>query len=88
MTQATTSALHALRQLQIRFWVRRAAFGIMRAAWIALLIPVVVMIGYLWQGWQVPWYLWLPLMLLVGLVVMLWSMRPIRMQNLRSRSQS
>jgi hypothetical protein len=85
MSQATTSPLYALRQLQIRFWVRRAAFGIMRAAWIALLVPVAVMIGYLWQGWQVPWYLWVPLMLLIGLIVMLWSMRPIRMQRIVHR---
>jgi hypothetical protein len=85
MTQATTSALYALRQLQIRFWARRTAFGLMRAAWMALVVPVVVMMGYLWQGWQVPWYLWVPLMLLVGLVVILWSMRPIRMQRVVQR---
>jgi len=88
MSQATTSALDSLRQLQIRFWVRRAAFGIMRAAWIALLVPVVVMMGYLWRGWQVPWYLWVPLMLLIGLIVMLWSMRPIRMQRIVKRMDS
>ncbi len=85
MSQTIAPALDSLRQLQVKFWVRRAIYGFIRAAWLALLVPVIVMMGYLWAGWDVAWYVWMPLMMLVGLVVLLWSMRPIKMQRIAHR---
>lgn len=80
-----TPLVNALSRLRSTFWQRRLLHWTVRAAWIALLVPTVVMAGYIWWGWRVPWQLWLPLMLLVGLVSMLWSVRPINLQRMTRR---
>lgn len=87
MTTASTQAplVRALDRLRYTFWQRRILHWSVRAVWLALLIPTIVMIGYLWWGWRVPWQVWLPLMLLVGFVSMLWSARPINLQRMTHR---
>lgn len=53
--------------------------------WLALLVPTVVMIGYLWLNWLISWQIWLSVMLLVGFVSLLWSVRPINLQRMTQR---
>jgi hypothetical protein len=43
------------------------------------------MAGYLWLGWQVRWYDWLIPMILIGLLSLLWSVRPIRLNKMTER---
>ena len=77
--------LRSLQQLQDAFWLRRIALWIVRAAWLSLLIPTVVMAGYLWLGWRVPWYEWLVPMMLVGCLSLLWSVRPVSLKRIVPR---
>jgi len=87
VTTASVQAplVRALGRLRHTFWQRRVLHWTVRAIWLALLIPTIVMIGYLWWNWRVPWQLWLPLMLLVGIMSMLWSVRPINLQRMTHR---
>jgi len=77
--------VRTLSRLRVTFWRRRLIQWLVRATWLALLVPTVVMAGYLWWGWQVPWDLWLSLMLLVGLASLLWSLRPLSLQKMTRR---
>lgn len=74
-----------LHRLQAAFWQRRVAQWLVRAAWLALLVPTIFMAGYLWFGWNIYWYYWVVPMLLIGIVSVLWSMRPIGLQNIAYR---
>ncbi len=87
MSQPTSTSplLRSLRRLRAAFWQRRVALWLVRALWLALLVPTIFMAGYLWLGWQVRWYYWLIPMLLVGFLALLWSVRPIRLQKVARR---
>lgn len=87
MSQAasTPPLLRSLRRLRGAFWRRRVVLWLIRAAWLALLVPIAFMAGYLWLGWQVRWQDWLIPMVLIGLLSFLWSMRPIRLNKMTER---
>ncbi|MCB0208533.1 MAG: hypothetical protein KDJ52_04370 [Anaerolineae bacterium] len=80
-----TPMVRALERLRSTFWQRRVLHWTVRAAWIALLVPTIVMAGYLWAGWRIPWLLWVALALLAGFASMIWSMRPINLQRMTRR---
>jgi len=77
--------IRILQRLREAFWRRRVLHWLVRATWLALLVPTVVMAGYLWYGWQVPWNIWLVVMMLVGFSSMLWSLRPISLKKMAHR---
>ncbi|MBN1995772.1 MAG: hypothetical protein JW953_24010 [Anaerolineae bacterium] len=77
--------LKSLQQLQTAFWLRRAAHWVIRAAWLALLVPTIFMAGYLWLNWEVRWYYWTLPMLLIVLLSLLWSSRPISRKRIACR---
>ena len=83
--QAPSPFLRALRRLRAAFWRRRVAHWLIRSAWLALLVPTVFMAGYFWLGWQVRWYYWVYPMLLVGVLSVLWSIRPISLKTMAYR---
>jgi hypothetical protein len=74
-----------LHRLQAAFWQRRVAQWLVRAAWLALLVPTIFMAGYLWLDWDIYWYYWVVPMLLIGIVSVIWSMRPIGLQKIAYR---
>lgn len=80
-----TPLIRALDRLRNSFWQRRVLHWTIRATWIALLVPTIVMAGYLWRGWNVPWQVWLSLTLFAGFASMLWSVRPINLQRMTRR---
>ncbi|MBI1877606.1 MAG: hypothetical protein HYR94_05140 [Chloroflexi bacterium] len=82
---STTPLSRPLKRLRAAFWRRRVALWLIRATWLALLAPLLFMAGYLWLGWQVRWYDWLVPMLLIGLLSLLWSIRPIRLKKMTQR---
>jgi predicted nucleic acid-binding Zn-ribbon protein len=71
-----------LKRLRGAFWRRRFARGVVRSLWITLLVPTVVMAGYLWLGWQTVWFEWLTVALAVGSLSLLWSLRPIGLKQM------
>jgi hypothetical protein len=77
--------IRTLSRLQSVFWRRRLLHGLVRALWLALLVPTITMIGYLWWGWQVRWDLWVSVMVLVGFLTLLWSLRPISLKMMVHR---
>jgi hypothetical protein len=85
MSGTPSPLLRSLRRLRVAFWQRRAAFWFVRALWLALLVPIGVLVGYLWFGWQAEWYDWLPLMLVIGLLALLWPVRPISLRKMAHR---
>lgn len=84
-SQATLPFLRTLHRLRSAFWRRRVIYWWVRALWMALLVPTVVMGGYLLWGWQIHWLVWLSLMLLVGVASFLWAMRPIPLEKMARR---
>lgn len=85
MTTEPFPLIRTLRRLRGAFWRRRAARGLVRSLWLALLAPTVVMAGYLWFGWQVAWFNWLTVGALVGGGALLWALRPIRLKKMAHR---
>ena len=81
----STPIVRALERLRATFWQRRVLHWTVRATWIALLVPTIVMAGYLWADWQVPWPVWVALMFFAGSLSMLWSVRPINLQRMTRR---
>ncbi len=77
--------VRTLGRLRSAFWQRRIARWLIRAIWLALLVPTVVMAGYIWLEWQVPWNFWLPLMVVVGICAFIWSLRPIDLKKMARR---
>jgi len=75
----------ALGRLRLAFWQRRVIRGLVRTTWLALLVPVVVMVSYMWFNYAVSWLLWLPLMLGVAGLSLLWSLRPITLSYMVQR---
>ena len=75
----------SLRRLRGTFWRRRFLLWLIRAAWLTLLVPVVVMTGYFWQGWQVRGRDLLVSMVIIAGLVLLWSLRPIRLKQMVHR---
>lgn len=74
----------SIRRLRGAFWRRRVIQGIVRSLWLALLVPTVLVAGYLWHGWQIQDHLtrWLWVTLGVGLASLLWSLRPVSLSRL------
>jgi len=85
MSGQSSPFIRVLHRLRLAFWRRRVIHWLVRAAWLALLVPTGVMIGYLGWGWQVPWPYWVYPMLLVWATVMLWAMRPIPLGKIVNR---
>lgn len=77
--------IRTLRRLRGAFWRRRFLHWLVRAMWITLLVPIGVIVGYIWFGWQVSWDIGLALMGLVAFGSLLWSLRPISMQKMSRR---
>lgn len=74
-----------LKRLQLLFWQRRFLQGLVRTGWLTLLIPTIVMIATRWFDGSVSWLVWVPLMLLIGLLSMLWTIRPMQLNSLVRR---
>jgi hypothetical protein len=85
VTQNLAPVIRTLHRLQGAFWKRRVVHWLIRALWLALLVPTVVMGVYLWLGWQVPWNAWVALMILIGCVSFLWSLRAINLRKMTRR---
>lgn len=83
--QVNSPLMRSLRRLRDAFWRRRAAHWLIRVLWLALLVPTIYMAGYLWLGWQAQWYYWLLPMLLVGLLTLFWSIRPLTLKKMVRR---
>ena len=81
----THPLLRSAQRLRAAFWRRRVFHWLIRAAWLALLVPIAVIGGYYWQGWEIrPQNLFLA-MLAVILAVILWAMRPLRLKKMAQR---
>ncbi|MEM7346456.1 MAG: hypothetical protein AAF485_19620 [Chloroflexota bacterium] len=81
----TAPLIRALQRLRAAFWRRRFLVWLVRASWLALLVPTVVLDGYLWAGWQIDWPIWMSGMVLVAGLSLLWSLRPISLRRLVHR---
>lgn len=77
--------LRTLDRLQGVFWRRRLILGLVRALWVALLIPTLTLAAYLWGGWRVRWDIWVSATIISGLLVLLWTLRPIKLQKMVHR---
>lgn len=77
--------IRTLSRLQGAFWRRRLLHGVVRALWLALLVPTITMIGYLWWGWQIRWDIWVSVMVFVGFLTLVWSLRPLSLKNMVRR---
>ncbi len=74
-----------LRRLRLAFWRRRLIHWLVRAIWLTLLVPVVVMAGYFWQGWEIRAQDLIGAMLVVAVFLVSWSLRPIRLKKMVQR---
>lgn len=83
--QSQLPVIRTLGRLRGAFWRRRVLHWLVRAAWLALLVPAAVMGGYLWFDWRVAWDIWVLFMLFVGLLALLWSSRPINLKKMTHR---
>jgi hypothetical protein len=77
--------LRAFGRLRTALWRRRVAHGLIRAAWLTLLVPTFYRAGHYWLGWTVPWRQWAAPTLLVGTLALVWSLRPIPLYKLAQR---
>lgn len=85
MTDPRHPLARSLQRLQAAFWRRRALHWGVRAMWLMLLVPVLVIVGYYWQGWQFsPWTVLLG-MAAAGLFALLWAVRPLHRQAMARR---
>ncbi len=82
---APSPFLRSLKRLRAAFWRRRVLRWLVRAAWLALLVPTIFMAGYLWLGWEVSWVDWVAPMGLVAVISLLWSIRPLRLKKMTDR---
>ncbi|MDH3674446.1 MAG: hypothetical protein OES12_03045, partial [Anaerolineae bacterium] len=74
-----------LKRLRGAFWRRRIVHWWVRALWLALLVPTIVIAGYLWRGWQIPWQIWLGVMMIVAIIAIMWPLRPINLKKMTHR---
>jgi hypothetical protein len=44
-----------------------------------------VIAGYLWRGWQIPWQIWLGVMMIVAIIAIMWPLRPINLKKMTHR---
>jgi len=77
--------LRTLHRLRTAFWQRRVVYWLIRALWMALLVPTIVMGGYIFRGWEIAWNRWTILMVLVGVLLLIWSLRPINLKKMTRR---
>ncbi len=75
----------SLSHVRTAFWRRRVVRWIIRALWLALLVPTITMVGYLGLDWQLSRSGWLSLMISVGCLSLLWSLRPINLREMSRR---
>ncbi|MDX1524290.1 MAG: hypothetical protein R3264_21855, partial [Anaerolineae bacterium] len=75
----------SLRRLRATFWRRRVLHWLVRSTWLTLLVPVLIIGGYYWRGWEIPaTYLIWGMVGVAGLVI-LWAVRPIRLGRMVNR---
>jgi hypothetical protein len=77
--------IRTLGRLQGVFWRRRLILGLVRALWAALLVPTLTLAGYLWGGWRIRWDIWVSITIVTGLLVLLWTLRPIKLKRMVHR---
>ena len=85
MTQPQAPFVRTQERLRGAFWRRRFVRGLIRTVWLTLLVPTLVLAGYLWFNWQVAWYEWLSAALFVAVVSLVWAVRPIRLKSMTHR---
>jgi hypothetical protein len=81
----TQPLVRVLHRLAGAFWRRRFLHWLVRAVWLALLVPTTVMAGYLLFDWRVAWNIWIAVMALVALISLAWSLRPINLRKMTQR---
>ncbi len=75
----------SIQRLHMTFWRRRFLYWLVRAIWLALLVPVIILAGYLLQGWQISSQILIFGMLIIGGLVIAWAIRPIGLQKMVQR---
>ena len=75
----------SLQRLQGAFWRRRFIYWLLRAIWLTLLVPVVILAGYFLRGWLIDTRMLMIGMLVVGGLVILWAVRPISLTKMVQR---
>ncbi len=85
MPAEPTPFIRTIKRLRGVFWRRRLLRGLVRALWLSLLVPVIVLAGYLWLGWQVAWYEWLAVAAIVAAASLGWAARPLRLKRMVRR---
>jgi hypothetical protein len=77
--------IRTLERLRLTFWRRRVGRGLVRAAWLALLPPILALVFWLWGGQPVPVYGWLTASGGLAGAALLWAMRPIGLEKMTRR---
>lgn len=77
--------LRTLHRLRAAFWRRRFLRGLVRTLWLTLLVPTIVLVGYLWLGWRVAWYEWMSVAAFVAAISLIWAARPLRLHRMVHR---
>ena len=85
MAELESPFVRTQKRLRDAFWRRRFVQGLIRTLWLTLLVPTIVLAGYLWFGWQVAWYEWLSVAFFVAVISLAWAMRPIRLKKMTRR---
>ena len=85
MSQSPHPLERSLQRLQTALWRRRALTWAIRTAWLTLLVPVLVISGYYWRGWEVSILTLIFSMLGMALVTALWAVRPLRLSKIVRR---
>jgi hypothetical protein len=80
-----TPFIRSLRRLRNAFWWRRFIRWAIRAAWLAMVVPVIALTGYLWLGWQPQLLDWLVPLILVTLFCVIWAIRPLNLKQMVQR---
>ncbi len=84
-SQSELPLQRSLQRLQGAFWRRRFIYWLLRAIWLTLLVPVVILAGYFLRGWSIDTRILMVGMLAVGGVVILWAVRPIGLSKMIQR---
>lgn len=85
MEDRTPPLQRSMHRLRAAFWRRRLLNWLVRAAWLILLVPLGMMVAYMWHGWQFSPRQLVYTMIGVGLLVLLWAVRPISLGTMARR---